>query len=269
MLNSGKQAQNPTLCEKHKLEIDLAFREDKPYVSRSESGLCSLCDEPVPLGVGIFCPEHELLGRNYDRYKRQLDLENKCHYCETKLPDKVHDGRPHSHTCSSCIEKQRENFSRGCFACLGDCCSCGREMERDFHGVRMEVRFELCMECVVHRSEIAAGWDTSESYGERALYKILTELFGDNKIYRYLRPWWLHGLELDFFVPNESLAFEFDGQQHFKEVPHFHREDGSFARQQSRDAEKERLCKQQAVRLIRIKYDDNISLESIRSLIAS
>lgn len=222
---------------------------------------CSLCNEVVAPYLGIFCPKHEVLSRNYGRFSRQLNIENKCNFCEEQLPAKIKDAKSNSHLCQTCLDDWQRS--------LDTCFSCGRDMSRFFNGVEMNVRFEICMDCVVGRSEIAANWKTSESSGERALFRILCQLFGKNDIYRYLRPSWLSGLELDFYVPSRNLAFEFDGKQHYEYVSRFHESKESFESQRKRDAKKDELCKKNSVRLIRIKYDFELSKERIQMLIAS
>lgn len=222
---------------------------------------CCLCNEIVNPYLGIFCPDHELLSRNYGRYERQLNIENKCTYCERPLPPKIRDAKSNSHICQSCLEGLQRS--------LDTCLSCGGNMSRFFNGVEMGGRFAICMHCVVGRSDIASRWRTSESSGERALFQILNQLFGEKNFYRYARPSWLSGLELDFYVPSHKLAFEFDGKQHFEYVSHFHESEDSFESQKARDAKKDELCKKNLVRLIRIKYDFEFSKENIQLLIAT
>lgn len=65
----------------------------------------------------------------------------------------------------------------------------------------------------------------------------------------------------DFWV-KESYLIEYDGIQHFKEVPFFNL---TLAEQQARDLEKNIWCKENHIPLIRIPYYyfNNISLEDI------
>lgn len=61
---------------------------------------------------------------------------------------------------------------------------------------------------------------------------------------------------LDFYLPDYNLAIEFDGQQHFKETIYSTKED--LKTNMKRDSVKNKLCKKNGLKLLRIKYSDNI-----------
>jgi hypothetical protein len=67
-------------------------------------------------------------------------------------------------------------------------------------------------------------------------------------------------LELDGFCPNVrtklgmGLAFEYDGAQHAKKTPIFHKNDQQFVNQVKRDFFKDRVCRQKGIALIRIPH---------------
>jgi hypothetical protein len=65
---------------------------------------------------------------------------------------------------------------------------------------------------------------------------------------------WTGGLQLDGYNEDLRLAFEFQGVQHYKEVPHFHRKKGSFEAQLERDQRKQDLCTENKVTLLLIPY---------------
>lgn len=82
-----------------------------------------------------------------------------------------------------------------------------------------------------------------------------------------VRPNWLqnpvtgHNLELDGYceyIPTpmgKGLAFEYDGEQHSKFNPHFHRSGSAeFEYQVKKDLWKDRVCEQNSVMLIRIPH---------------
>jgi len=50
-----------------------------------------------------------------------------------------------------------------------------------------------------------------------------------------------HKMELDIYTEPLKLAIEYQGQQHYKPIPHLPRK---FEEQQTRDEEKKRACKQ-------------------------
>ena len=70
-------------------------------------------------------------------------------------------------------------------------------------------------------------------------------------------------LELDGYCEALSMAFEYDGEQHFKESA-FGSGDDTLKERQHRDAIKDQLCAQNGIKLIRIPY---IMKSSLRSFI--
>lgn len=58
-------------------------------------------------------------------------------------------------------------------------------------------------------------------------------------------------LELDFFYPRYNLAFEFQGQQHYKNVDVYHRI-GSLGERKTRDELKYSICKENGIFLVEL-----------------
>lgn len=78
-------------------------------------------------------------------------------------------------------------------------------------------------------------------------------------------------LELDIYNEELKLAIEFNGQQHYKYVPFFHKNYEHFLNQKYRDEIKKMLCKQNNIHLIEISYElaptdieTTIKLEAIK-----
>ncbi|CAE6973403.1 unnamed protein product [Symbiodinium natans] len=68
-------------------------------------------------------------------------------------------------------------------------------------------------------------------------------------------PSFLEGLQLDGYCPELRLAFEYQGQQHYDPNNYFHFGDpSSFRAQQERDSRKERLCRENGVRLVLVPF---------------
>jgi very-short-patch-repair endonuclease len=67
------------------------------------------------------------------------------------------------------------------------------------------------------------------------------------------------GLYIDIFLPRLKLAFEFDGEQHFEYIEHFHGSRYNFLRAKKRDEEKDVLCRTKGITLIRVAYNEDMT----------
>ena len=74
-------------------------------------------------------------------------------------------------------------------------------------------------------------------------------------------------LRLDAYIKQLNLGFEYDGIQHFKHVPRFHKTKREFLQAQERDRRKTQLCVEKGIALIRIRYDEELSEELLREKI--
>jgi hypothetical protein len=100
---------------------------------------------------------------------------------------------------------------------------------------------------------VGEGW-----VGETMLYHIVARLYAEVDVRRRQRPAWLDGLELDIYLPEEGLALEYQGQQHFHPVKAWGGEEALRA-VQARDARKAALCAERAVTLVAIDYTEPLS----------
>lgn len=99
-----------------------------------------------------------------------------------------------------------------------------------------------------------------ESKGEAECRQVLQELFQRN--FPKSRPDFLrnpvtgniYNLELDSYCPELNLAVEYNGQQHYKYVPYFHKNKEAFYNQKYRDELKRRTCRDYGVNLIEVPY---------------
>jgi hypothetical protein len=104
---------------------------------------------------------------------------------------------------------------------------------------KMRNRGDWCPTCSCGRSERVC----------REIIERLTGLPFPNK-----RPKFLGGLELDCYNEEKKLALEYQGEQHYRYIPFFHRTPTAFEEQRERDNRKRLLCKQKGVELIHIPY---------------
>ncbi|UUT40488.1 Uvr/REP helicase [carnivorous sponge associated iridovirus] len=103
-----------------------------------------------------------------------------------------------------------------------------------------------------------------ESKGETECRRVIEKLLG--KPFPKTRPNFMlnevsgHNLELDCYNDELKLAVEYNGEQHYKYIPYFHKTKDAFYNLKYRDEMKQRLCKQNGVRLITVPYTEkNIS----------
>jgi len=101
---------------------------------------------------------------------------------------------------------------------------------------------------------------------ETILYNIVCRLFPQTKTLRHHRPQWLRGLELDIYLPELNMAIEYQGQQHFYPVDAWGGPRG-LKMVKSRDRLKSRLCQSQGIRLIKIKFTEPLTEDSVRNLL--
>jgi hypothetical protein len=99
------------------------------------------------------------------------------------------------------------------------------------------------------------------SVGEKKCAEILREIYPDH-IFIKCRPAWLEGLELDLYCAELNLAVEFNGIQHYRFTPYFHKTEEDFRAQLRRDSRKAEICRARGIRLIIVK-----SLLNIRAFI--
>lgn len=95
-----------------------------------------------------------------------------------------------------------------------------------------------------------------ESYLSKELYT----RFGQYSVRQNYRPFWLDGLELDFYIDELILAAEVQGEQHYSFVEFFHRNQEGFEAQKKRDIEKSIICRNHGIDLIEIHTEKDADL---------
>ncbi|MBR6953996.1 MAG: hypothetical protein IKH77_03000 [Clostridia bacterium] len=102
---------------------------------------------------------------------------------------------------------------------------------------------------------------------ETMMFHIVETIYPGKQILRHYRPKWLCGLELDVYVPDDLIGFEYQGMQHFVAVEHWGGHE-QLEKQQAHDKRKKELCLEQGITLICVNYDEVLSKELIESKIA-
>jgi very-short-patch-repair endonuclease/rubredoxin len=108
----------------------------------------------------------------------------------------------------------------------------------------------------------------NEYKGEKKLGEILEQIF-PSQVQRQDNLEFLRLQKVDFSVRDLKLAFEYDGEQHFRPVRYggmsFKKAKQAFIEQQKRDNRKNQLCQENGYSLIRIAYNEDLNLEGVNA----
>ena len=99
-----------------------------------------------------------------------------------------------------------------------------------------------------------------ESKGEIECRRVLQKIF--NRPFNKARPDFLQNpvtggsrnLELDCYEPSLGIACEYNGEQHYKYIPYFHKNKEAFYNSKYRDEMKKQKCKEYGIKLIEVPY---------------
>ena len=104
---------------------------------------------------------------------------------------------------------------------------------------------------------------------EMELLVYIHHLFGNYDILTHHRKplvgWEPRGLELDIYIPELKLAFEYNGEQHYEWIEFFQKTKEDFKALQYRDRCKKKICKIKGITLIKIKYNEKLSEQLVLS----
>lgn len=123
----------------------------------------------------------------------------------------------------------------------------------------------------VFRSYLPQRGPPKESRGEKECRRVLQKIF--KKPFNKCRPNFLNNpvtggrfnLELDCYEESLRLACEYNGVQHYKYIPYFHKNKEAFLNQKYRDDMKRRICQENKINLIEVP--NTVALDDIESFI--
>lgn len=99
------------------------------------------------------------------------------------------------------------------------------------------------------------------SKGSEELLELVKEVFPHQKIELEYNIAERGALFLDIYIPALKVAFEFDGEQHFRFCEHFHDTRENFIAAKKRDVKKDIRCDELGITLIRVAYNETMSKE--------
>lgn len=196
---------------------------------------------------GNFCTQ-----RCYDKFVKLIKAETrpKCATCGGRF-------KPIDETDLIC--KKCKDFEKNCI--ITNCIICGSEVkttspEERFCSYECKKQYSRNWRNKRYQSNREGEECGNSSVGEQKLCDLISNVFFDQEVFFRKRYEWLRFvsiLELDIYLPNINLAFEYDGIQHYKYIEYFHKDLEAFHDSQARDKFKDEKCKKMGITLIRVK----------------
>ena len=131
---------------------------------------------------------------------------------------------------------------------------------------------------IASKKKTHSDWNNTDSLqpkktssGELECRRVLQKIF--NKPFNTIRPDFLRNpvtgdnfnLELDCYDDSLKLGVEYQGQQHYKYIPYFHKNKEAFRNQCYRDELKRRMCRDNRINLIEVPH--TIKVQNIEDYI--
>lgn len=139
----------------------------------------------------------------------------------------------------------------------------GTSIETGFDAFVDQMKFDLGVDEKTSRAEVKLLLGLSRWIREAELYGVIRELFPDRHVLREASPEWLGRMRIDIYLPELKLAIEHQGEQHYRPIAIFGGEEAHL-RVLERDALKRKLCMENGVTVIDVKYDAAISKIALR-----
>lgn len=238
----------------------IAFSKDK-----SEWFLCDCCKEAVlnlkNENISYLSPYNEEIQKKHSWGLSKIislsdDIKfvpNLCHLCNNKKPTALYGS-----IYATEFDRQygwyiaQEQYKRGYITCIPDNLDCKAVSEDISNTVRKKFGYPLIGE---------------KHQGETQLYYEIKDILPEDFIIkRHYRPEWLDGLEIDIYIENLKIGFEYQGQQHYIPVKHWGGKK-KLSVQQEHDKRKKEICNNLGIILYEIRYDEKYDKETLKKLL--
>ena len=216
-------------------KIPLTIEEMKE-IAKNRGGLC-LSDEYINDRTKLKwrCSEdHE-----WEAIPTHIKRGSWCPICAGKIPLTIEEMKEIAkNRGGECLSSEYINYTTK----LKWKCSEGHEWEASPSHIK---RGEWCPYCGI-------------GLGEEITRRMFELLF--NNSFPRVRPKWLINpltgkrMELDGYCEELLIAFEYQGEQHYKYNDHFYKNNESFIRRKQDDQQKRTICNKKGIRLIEIPY---------------
>lgn len=140
------------------------------------------------------------------------------------------------------------------------------------NSVYINKRTKICITCKTHGDFYQYPYShmrgngcpkCKRSIGEEIIENVLTSYniqFNTEHTFKECK--YKKCLPFDFYLPNNNMCIEFDGEQHFKPIPYFGG-DSTLQIQKIKDSIKDEYCKLNNIHLLRIPYSKLTHIEQI------
>ncbi|MDL2219550.1 hypothetical protein LJC04_04360, partial [Ruminococcaceae bacterium OttesenSCG-928-O06] len=118
----------------------------------------------------------------------------------------------------------------------------------------------------IYKGALSAGDVPVKWKSEYSLYRAIKQVI-PNAVFQHM-PDWLKPQSIDIYIPDQEIAIEYQGQQHFQPVEYFGGEE-AYTKTVERDSLKAEKCKDMGVTLLYWKYDTPVTQENVESFLNS
>ena len=215
---------------------------------------CPLCAKCAPLGLEQLRSHAARLGgqclaEDYKNARTKVRWKCSSGHVWQATPDSVMNGGTWCPECQKIgLARLREHAASMGGRCLSK--SYSNQKVKILWECQLGHRWKASATNILHQKSwcpqcAASSWKT-----EAEIRSILEAIFDPAK-FASSYPEFLGGLQLDGYCSEHSLAFEYQGEQHFDPHHYFHFGDpSSFEGQLERDGRKRQLCEEAGVRLV-------------------